>query len=153
LARLGGAHPLVAIKHVKTVGKILHLLARVGINDADAVERDVQLLGGLLHFRLVAEDDGRAEPQGMKLPGRLQNARLFAFGKNHPFRMPLQFFDDAADKTHDDKLAASDEIAKSFCHGKPILLIHRSCPRHRIPSYSRTRTRTTTRTNKAESLA
>jgi hypothetical protein len=64
---------------------------------------------------MVAEDDGRAEPQGMKLPGRLQDARFLAFWKNHPFRMPLQFFDDVADKTHGDRLAVSARIAKSIC--------------------------------------
>ena len=49
----------------------------------------------------VAEHDGRAQPQRVKLPRRLQNARLLAFGKNDPLRMPLQFFDDIADETHE----------------------------------------------------
>jgi hypothetical protein len=51
----------------------------------------------------------------MELPRRLQNARLRAFGKHHPLGMPLQFFDDVADETHDVRLTASGEIAKSFC--------------------------------------
>ena len=69
-------------------------------------------------FAVIAEQDGRAEPQRMKLPRRLQDARFLAFGKNHPFRMPLQFFDDVADKTHDDRLAPGGGIVKSICRGK-----------------------------------
>jgi hypothetical protein len=48
----------------------------------------------------------------MKLSRGLQDARLRAFGKNHPLRMPLQFFDDVANETHDDRLAAKAETAK-----------------------------------------
>ena len=86
-----------------------------GIDDADAFERNVQFLGDRLDFGRVAEHDGRAEPQRVKLPRRLQDARLLAFGKHHPLGMPLQFFDDVADETHDDRLAADNEIVKSIC--------------------------------------
>ena len=60
----------------------------------------------------VAQHDGRAQPQGIKLPRRLQNARFLAFGENHPLGMPLQFFDDIADETHGRKLAVQRETAK-----------------------------------------
>ena len=59
-----------------------------------------KLCRGFLDFGAVAEHDGRAEPQRVKLPRRLQNARLRAFGKHDPFGMPLQFFNDIADETH-----------------------------------------------------
>jgi len=42
------------------------------------------------------------------LPRGLQNARLGAFGKNDPLGMPLQFFDDIADETHECRLAADN---------------------------------------------
>jgi hypothetical protein len=65
----------------------------------------------------------------VKLPRCLQDARFRAFGKNHPLRMPLQFFDDIANETHGDRLKAGGAIAKSFCEsidfrlstaGKPV---------------------------------
>jgi hypothetical protein len=84
----------------KSAGEIFQILARGGIDDADAVERNVQALGDRLHLFRLAEHDGRAQPQRVKLPRGLQNARLLAFGKHHPLRMPLQFFDDIADETH-----------------------------------------------------
>ena len=62
-------------------------------------------------LRAVAQKDGRAEPQRIKLARRLQHARLRAFRKNNPFGMPLQFFNDVADETHGAKLAAIGESA------------------------------------------
>ena len=85
---------------MEAVGEILQVLALGGIDDADAVERNVQVLRGGLHFGRVAEQDGRAEAQRGKLPRGLQDARLLALRENDPLRMPLQFFDDAADETH-----------------------------------------------------
>ncbi len=76
LARLGGAQAFFAADAVKPAGKILQVLAGGGIDDADAVQRNFQCLGGLAHFGLVAEHDGRAQPQRIKLPRRLQNARF-----------------------------------------------------------------------------
>jgi hypothetical protein len=37
--------------------------------------------------------------------------------------MPLQFFDDVADKTHDDRLAAGGGIVKSICRQERILFV------------------------------
>jgi hypothetical protein len=42
----------------------------------------------------------------------LQDARLLAFGEHDPLWMPLQFFDDVANETHDDRLTAKAETAK-----------------------------------------
>jgi hypothetical protein len=47
----------------------------------------------------------------VELPRRLQNARLLAFGENHPLGMPLQFFDDIADETHEHRLAVGGKTA------------------------------------------
>ncbi len=100
LARFVGAQALFAAQRIKPLHEIFQVLARGGIDDADAFERNVQVRRDFLDFRVVAEHDGRAEPQRVKLPRRLQNARLLAFGENDPLRMPLQFFDDIADETH-----------------------------------------------------
>jgi hypothetical protein len=35
--------------------------------------------------------------------------------------MPLQFFDDVANETHGDRLAANGKIAKSFCESHVCL--------------------------------
>jgi len=120
LARLRGAHSFVAVKGVKPPGEIFQVLAGGGVNHADALERDVQSFGGFLYFGVVAEHDGCAEPQRLKLPGRLQDTRLFAFGKHHPLGMPLQFFDDAADETHDNRLPADSGIVNSIWVLYPI---------------------------------
>ena len=61
---------------------------------------DIQALGGFLDLGAVAQQDGDAQPQRMELPRGLQHARFRAFGKDNPLGMPLQFFDDTADKTH-----------------------------------------------------
>ena len=37
-----------------------------------------------------------------------------AFGKHHPLRMPLQFFDDVANETHGDRLAAKLKLQNEF---------------------------------------
>ena len=55
---------------------------------------------------------GAPSLQRLELPRRLQNARLLAFGKHHPFGMPLQFFDDVAYKTHGSRLTAKHETCK-----------------------------------------
>jgi hypothetical protein len=81
---------------------------------------------------VVAEHDGRTEPQRVKLPRGLQDARLLAFGKNDPLRMPLQFFDDVADETHGDRLALRNlKLQNQFAVPK-ILLVLRSRPRPRF---------------------
>ena len=100
LARLVGAQPLFAAQRMKARGKIAQILAVGGIDDPDAIERNIQTLRDRSHLGSVAEHDGRAQPQRGILPCGLQNARLVALGKNNPLRMPLQLFDDAADKTH-----------------------------------------------------
>ena len=69
---------------MKAPGEIIQILALGGIDDADAVERHIQALGDLLHFLLLTQHDGRAEPQRVELSRGLQDARLRAFGKYHP---------------------------------------------------------------------
>jgi hypothetical protein len=39
------------------------------------------------------------------LPGGLEDARFGAFGKNDPLGVPLQLFDQTADKTHRNPLS------------------------------------------------
>src|SRR5258708_23701857 len=85
---------------MKLFDEIFEVGARDGIDDANAVERDVQFVGDNFYFFMFAEQNGNAEPERIKLPGRLQDARLIAFGENDPLGMPLQFFDDVADETH-----------------------------------------------------
>jgi hypothetical protein len=114
IARFGSAHPLFAAQPEQTIRKIVELFARGGIDDADAIERKVQAFGDLFHLRLLAEHDGCAELQGLELPRGPQDARFRAFGKNHPLRMPLQFFDDVANETHDGKLAAHGKTATTM---------------------------------------
>ena len=98
---------------METPGEIFQLLAFGGIDDADALEGGVQALGNFRHFGRIAQHDGRAQPQRVKLPGRLQDARLRAFGKHNPLRMPLQFFDDVADETHGRKFSGQWQNRKS----------------------------------------
>jgi hypothetical protein len=44
--------------------------------------------------------------------------------------MPLQFFDDIADETHDARLTAGDEIAKSFCRHEILLAMEAGIANH-----------------------
>ena len=119
LARLGGAQPFFPAQRMEALGEILQVLAVGGIDDADAVERNIQFLRDGIHLERIAEQDGRAQLQRGKLPRRLQDARLLAFGKNDPFGMPLQFFDDPANESHGDRLALKSETAKSICSEFP----------------------------------
>jgi hypothetical protein len=96
---------------MKALCEIIQVLARGGIDDADALERDIQVFRDFFNFSRVAEDDGCAETQRVELPRGLQNARLIAFWKHDPLGMPLQFFDDVADETHGRKLARRTESA------------------------------------------
>ena len=112
LARFRRFHALFPAQPEKAIGKIVQFLALRRIDDPDAFERNIQTVRDGLYFGRVAQHDGRAQPQGVKLPGRLQDARFLAFGKNHPLGMPLQFFNDVADETHGDRLAAKPETAK-----------------------------------------
>ena len=78
-----------------------------------AFQRNVQLLRRFFDLRAVAQENRHAQAQRIKLARRLQHARLRAFRKNNPLRMPLQFFDDTANKSHGAKLAAIRESANS----------------------------------------
>ena len=51
----------------------------------------------------------------MELPRGLQNARFRALGENHALGVPLHFFDDIADETHERKVAVTAETAKGIC--------------------------------------
>ena len=115
LARLGRAQTFFAAQRMKAPDEIFRILALGGIDDADAFERNFQRGGNFLHLGLVAEHDGRAKPQRIKLPRGLQDARLVALGKHDALGMPLQLFNDIADETHGRRLAANGEIAKSIC--------------------------------------
>src|SRR5581483_3957052 len=95
---------LAAAQGGEAAGEVVEVLALRGIDDADAFERNVQLLRELFDPGAVAEQDRRAEPERKKLPRRLQHARLRAFRKNDPLRMALQLFNDVPDKTHARKL-------------------------------------------------
>src|SRR5882724_6074640 len=92
---------------MKAFDEIFKVFARDGIDDADAIERDVQFVGDNFYFFMFTEQNGHAEPERVKLPRRLQNARLIAFGENDPLGMPLQFFDDVADETHGEEFQVS----------------------------------------------
>ena len=67
-----GLHALGPAQGGEAARKAFEVLAFGGVDDADAFERDVQALGGFLDFGAVANKDGNAEPQRMKLTGRLQ---------------------------------------------------------------------------------
>jgi hypothetical protein len=92
--------------------EIIELFACDGIDDADAFERNIQIVCDRFYFRGIAEQNGRPEPQRLKLPRRLQDARLLALGENHALGMTLQFFDGIADETHRHRLAVKPETAK-----------------------------------------
>ena len=70
------------------------------IDNADTLQRDIQFRSGLLHLRAVAEQNGRAKPQGIKLARGLKNAGLGPFRENDPLRVPLQLFNNSANKSH-----------------------------------------------------
>ena len=106
---LGLLHALGATEAGVDFRKALQLLALLRVDDADALEGKVESLGGAFDARAVAEEDGGPKLERAELPGRLQHARLGAFGEDHPLRVPLQPFDDAADETHG--LLVADALA------------------------------------------
>ena len=61
---------------MKALGEIVQVLALGGIDDADAFQRNVQVRRRPPSLWPVAEQNGRAQPQRIKLPRGLQDARL-----------------------------------------------------------------------------
>ena len=102
LARLEALHALAGVvaQPLEPAREIVQILAFGGVDDADALERDVEGFGGFGDPRPVAEEDRRAQPQRIELARRLDHARLGAFREDNPLRMPLEFLDDAANESH-----------------------------------------------------
>jgi hypothetical protein len=92
--------------------KVFQLLAFGGIDDADAFERNVQFLRRFLNLRAITQKNRRAEPERIELPRRLQDARLSPFRENDPFRVALELFNDAANKTHGKGVLERDANSK-----------------------------------------
>ncbi len=99
-ARFAFPDAFVAAQQLKTARETVKFLAFLGIEHAHAFQRDVQAFGGFFDFRAVAEQNGHAESQRIKLAGRLQHARLGSLRKDNALGVALQFFDDAADESH-----------------------------------------------------
>jgi hypothetical protein len=108
----GALTPFSRRNRKKRLAKLSSSSLTGGINDPDALERNIQPLRDGLYFCRVTEHDGSAQSQRIKLPGRLQDARFLALGKHHPFGMALQFFNDVAYETHGHRLTAKPETAK-----------------------------------------
>src|SRR5207249_3674217 len=90
------------------LGKVVQFLTRSRIDDSHAGQRHVRARGCDLYLVSVAKQNRHSQPERMKLPGRLQRPRLGSFGKNDPFRMPLQIFKQTTDKTHGMSVAEID---------------------------------------------
>ena len=71
-----------------------------GIDDADAFQRDIQFRGGLFDLGAVAQQDGRAQAQGIELARGLEDAGFGPFRENDPLGVPLQLFNNSGDKSH-----------------------------------------------------
>ena len=92
--------PLDRRRNSKRLCEVLQFLALGGVDDADAIERNVQPLGRGFDFGTVAQQDRHAQPQRIELPRRLQYPRLGPFREHDPLRVPLQLLNDTANKTH-----------------------------------------------------
>src|SRR5581483_11804706 len=99
-ARLLGTQALGTAQQLETMDEAVEVLALNGVDDANALEGDVEALGGFLDFGAVAEEDGHAQAQGIELARGLEDPGFGAFGEDNPFRVPLQFFEDLPDKSH-----------------------------------------------------
>ena len=99
-ARLETLHSPRPPQDLEAPGKIIQVIALGRVDNANALEGNVQRFGGFLNLRPVSEQDGGAEPQRKKLPCRLQDARFGSLGKHNPFRMALQLLDDATNESH-----------------------------------------------------
>ena len=63
LARFAFLDALVAAQQFETARKVVQLLAFLGIDHTDALERDIQSFGGLFDLRAVTQQDRDAEAQ------------------------------------------------------------------------------------------
>ena len=81
LPRLLLLHPLVTAQQLVAFDESGQVLALRWVDDAHPFQRNVQFRGGLLDLRAVPQQDRRPQPQRIKLPGRLQHARLGPSGK------------------------------------------------------------------------
>jgi hypothetical protein len=95
-----GLEALGAAQKLEAMDEAVKILAFGGVDDADALEGDVEAQGGFLDLGAVAEKDGHAETQRIELAGGLKHARFGTLREDDPFGMPLQFFDDLADEPH-----------------------------------------------------
>src|SRR4051812_10119712 len=95
-ARFEFLHSTSAPKNFEAMDKVWQLFAFLGIDDANAFERDVQSLGDFFDFRSIAKKYRHAQSQGIELTGSLQDARFGSFREHDSLRMPLQFFYDTA---------------------------------------------------------
>ncbi len=114
LARLGRPQPLLAAQGMEPFREILQILAGGRVDDADALQRKIQIRRHRPDFLWISQHNGRPQPQCVKLPRGLQNPGFFAFRKHHPLRMALQFIDDVVKKTHGAKVIATGQSAKSI---------------------------------------
>ena len=105
---------LDAAQKLKALGEHIQIFALGRVDDADAFQGDVQLGGRILDEGAVAEQDGRAQPQGMVLAGGLQDARFGALREHHALGVALQFFYDAGDKSHEGRNNTGEGLNSSF---------------------------------------
>src|SRR5437879_2531317 len=107
--------PFVTPKQLEPMPEIVQIFAFRGIDDANALQRDVQPLCRRLDGRSVAEENRCTQSQRIKLARRLQDARLGPFRKNDPFRMPLKLLDQTANKSHAQTTTFGKAKMKVYC--------------------------------------
>ena len=100
LPRLLGLHALDPPQELIALDERLQVFTLLRVDDPHPFQRHIQLRRRLLDFGAVPQQNRRAQPQGMILPGGLQHARLGSFRKHHSFGVPLQFFNDGRNKMH-----------------------------------------------------
>ena len=89
-----------AAQDLEAAGEAVQVLAFDGVDDANALQRDVEILGGDGDAVAIAQEDGRAEAEGVELARRLEHPRVGALGEDHPFLVPLELVDDTGDESH-----------------------------------------------------
>lgn len=99
-AGLGEFEALDAAELFELDDKGVEILAAFGLDDANALEVNVEFGGRLLDGGAVAEQDGHAHAAGHPLAGGLQDTRIGALGENDAFGMALKFLGEFGDERH-----------------------------------------------------
>ena len=85
---------------METADEVLEVGGAGGVDDPNALERDVEASGGILDDAAFAEQDRCTHAAGDDLAGGLEDARVGAFRKHETFRMALELFDEPGNDRH-----------------------------------------------------